>query len=584
VKKAHLKAPVFGEFHRVDVKGSNVYASIERLPELYQMIQLQLDTKGWVIAPDRLAMDLYYRPAPGAGRKDQKGVPMKSLVDFRIALNLYSRQDWKDSSNNLKGYRLDVLVNYSEKGKKKKSLTSSAPSGEGELRPRGRPAKATVDDKECIFKLLFLGPIVKRTQKQLQWYEPEEDMTVHKMRTFNQGSLSDRVQFGQLYDQIYQVCRDLPAYNEGDKCLTTSKSKLFANLDKRRKGLEVIVADSDVMWNCFQKIAASSSDKKTIELQVGMGKNATITEDKGDDPSMEYETVILSQREPGEWNSPEKVATLTTKESRKSSTNLFKQVNEFVTKCLTHPECDLYHSMSIEAERVFISTLANDSLASKTEGAYVWDIFGFEVGNPQSFPSLDDLPFLGETWAVKQNKGLLPTKGCFPRDATGTILKTPNSNSTKGEGGNELGIFKLASAIDNLNNPMATRTSVRLDVKRVPFEAGEDTVGYGIRHIAQDLDMSVFDAVKEACKSNVGVRILKKTEAVRKGLELKTLQVLFQLGDKEEDQLKHTVGYWKGVSLRNAVSIVLKEEESKLPILVTYEAVYTVASDEEDSV
>jgi hypothetical protein len=46
VKKAHVKAPVFGEFHRFDVKGSNIYASIERLPELYQMIQLQLDTKG----------------------------------------------------------------------------------------------------------------------------------------------------------------------------------------------------------------------------------------------------------------------------------------------------------------------------------------------------------------------------------------------------------------------------------------------------------------------------------------------------------------------------------------------------------
>jgi light-regulated signal transduction histidine kinase (bacteriophytochrome)/CheY-like chemotaxis protein len=166
----------------------------------------------------------------------------------------------------------------------------------------------------------------------------------------------------------------------------------------------------------------------------------------------------------------------------------------------------------------------------------------------------------------------------------GTDTSQPSTLSAKGEGGNTLDILKLASAIEHLAKPLSTRTSVRLDVKRIPHEAGEDTTGYRIRHIAQDLDISVFDAVKEACQDNLGVRILKKTDSVRAGLELENLQVLFQLGDNEEDQMKHTVQYWKGVSLRNALSIVLKESQLKLPILVTYESVYRVEADEEDAV
>jgi hypothetical protein len=67
------------------------------------------------------------------------------------------------------------------------------------------------------------------------------------------------------------------------------------------------------MWLFFRKkLNGKSLAVNTIQLTIGLGK---VLETQEEDPDMEYSPLELSQRDPGDWNTPVRDVSLSNTES-----------------------------------------------------------------------------------------------------------------------------------------------------------------------------------------------------------------------------------------------------------------------------
>jgi hypothetical protein len=335
--------------------------------------------------------------------------------------------------------------------------------------------------------------------------------------------------------------------------------------------------DSGASWEIFKKIAKKSTDSKTVEITVGLGKILSTGEDDTD--SMEYPVLDLSQRDPSEWSSPLKKGSFSVKVSRQAKSTLYAKAKAFVRKVLTHPASTLCHSMNSDAENAFYGKLVRDAGDCLIEGQYAWDAFEMKTDEPESFLSIDTYPFLSDDWFVQSNKGNVPTKGLFPRDASGSLVKkTPPSRGGQSSSA-DAPMFKLASAIESINNPRSYRKSILLDIKRVPrpeeISTGANTSLFHRMHCVTDLGMSIYDAFIDGCK---GTRIRKATSlAMKQNMIDKEMVCELIIEDKWEQPLD----YWKSYTIQDAADNLLTAKMTVLHVVVVFKDVEDV-SEEDD--
>jgi hypothetical protein len=85
------------------------------------------------------------------------GEPLRTVADYRKALNVFAHQSLNEEATQLTGYTLDLLVKIKDKPKAKKARKESTVGGDGgeEFIPNsigvGGPPKKTRDDMDCDF-------------------------------------------------------------------------------------------------------------------------------------------------------------------------------------------------------------------------------------------------------------------------------------------------------------------------------------------------------------------------------------------------------------------------------------------------
>jgi hypothetical protein len=128
VAKGNLKRVKFGQHIKFKI---DTTSSLDSLEELYQLLQDACDPEGWDITADHEGFKLYYRDQQHRGVQTA-GVPLRSMADYRKALNEFSHQSWNEDATALKGYTLDLLVKIKEKSKAKKGRKESTVVGKEE--------------------------------------------------------------------------------------------------------------------------------------------------------------------------------------------------------------------------------------------------------------------------------------------------------------------------------------------------------------------------------------------------------------------------------------------------------------------
>jgi hypothetical protein len=196
-----------------------------------------------------------------------------------------------------------------------------------------------------------------------------------------------------------------------------------------------------------------------------------------------------------------------------------------------------------------------------------------------------DLESVAESEMSRPNKKVkLLNKG---QERTGGNSTTTNTTSNPG---NRLTtptvspeenapIYKLASAIEHLNNPRAfddslrLRSSILLHIKRLPVKDAmdEDTTGYDCSHIVKDMTMTVFEAEMEA---SIGYRIFAGSPEDREAMAMGRVKCWFRVGTG--NQMKKPTEFWKRkeMDLATVTANILKKDEDKLSIEVTFEEVF----------
>jgi hypothetical protein len=127
VAQGRLKRVKFGEHVKFKI---DTTSSLDSLEELYQLLQDQCDTDSWDITADLEGFKLYYRDQLYRGIHST-GAPIRSMADYRKALNEYSHQTWNQDATALERYTLDPLVKIKDKPKPRKSRKESTVGGEG---------------------------------------------------------------------------------------------------------------------------------------------------------------------------------------------------------------------------------------------------------------------------------------------------------------------------------------------------------------------------------------------------------------------------------------------------------------------
>jgi hypothetical protein len=331
------------------------------------------------------------------------------------------------------------------------------------------------------------------------------------------------------------------------------------------------------MWLFVRKkLNGKSLAVKTIQLAIGLGK---VLETQEEDPDMEYSPLELSQRDPGDWNTPVRNVSLSNTESRLSTNSFFVQAKAFARKVLTFPGSPLYHSMTMSAEEAFVAELTHGAKRSKADGQRAWERFTLDKTDLDTFPNVVDLPCLSGRFLVEENGGQVPFAGLYPRNTTGQV---PVQAKEVVVDETAAALKEIASAFKVIATPLTvaaadtfTHKAIILDVHRdrMPFDAEGSILS--IRDDFDDFTMTVYDAVKKAC---IGTQILSADEETRQLIQTNKMVGYFTVGDN----WKLPSHQWKGKTLERAVFLELGKEERVLRITVSFEVVLHAIETVED--
>jgi hypothetical protein len=322
----------------------------------------------------------------------------------------------------------------------------------------------------------------------------------------------------------------------------------------------------------------ATSQVKTIQLAIGLGK-VLDTETQDEDPDMEYSPLELSQRDPGDWNTPVRDVSLSNTESHLSTNSFFVQAKAFARKVLTFPGSPLYHYMTMSAEAAFVAELTHGAKRSKADGQRAWERFTLDETDFDTFPNVVDLPCLSGRFLVEEYGGQVPFAGLYPRNTTGQV---PVQAKEVVVDETAAALKEIASAFKVIATPPTVATAdnfthkaIILDVHRdrLPFDAEGSILR--IRNDFDDFTMTVYDAVKKAC---IGTQILSADEETRQLIQTNKMVGYFTVGDN----WKLPSHQWKGKTLERAVFLELGKEERVLRITVSFEAVLQAIETVED--